>query len=95
LRRRCRCHRRRRRHRPAFPAEIRAVDSAYEFDFRLDSAHAPITEHTLLTEVQDRLLRLVDVLGLRAGPNTMRNASASRGKAGAHQQSESRRATSW
>lgn len=50
-----------------FAAEIRADRSAYEFDFRIDTAHAPITEHRLPDAVQDRLLALMHRLGLRYG----------------------------
>lgn len=57
-----------------FPAEIRAGESAYEFDFRLDSAHAPIHPHALPDAVTARLLRLMDVLGLRYGAVDLRRA---------------------
>lgn len=57
-----------------FPAEIRAVDSAYEFDFRLDSANAPISEHPLPPGLQERLLRLCAELGLRYGAVDLRLA---------------------
>lgn len=57
-----------------FPAEIRAGESAYEFDFRLDSAHAPIAVHPLPEAVQDRLLALMAHLGLRYGAIDLRLA---------------------
>lgn len=57
-----------------FAAEIRAGESGYEFDFRVDTAHAPITEHRLPQPVQERLLRLMRRLGLRYGAIDLRLA---------------------
>jgi len=57
-----------------FAAEIRADQSAYEFDFRIDSAHAPISEYHLPEPVQERLLALVHRLGLRYGAADFRVA---------------------
>jgi len=57
-----------------FPAEIRAVESGYEFDFRLDSAHAPIFVHALPRDVEDRLLHLMRRLGLWYGAIDLRLA---------------------
>lgn len=50
-----------------FAAEIRAGESAYELDFRIDTTHAPITEHRLPPQVEERLVGLVRRLGLRYG----------------------------
>jgi len=57
-----------------FPAEIRAGESAYEFDFRLDSAHAPIAEHALPDLVREQLLALMARLGLWYGAIDLRLA---------------------
>jgi glutathione synthase/RimK-type ligase-like ATP-grasp enzyme len=57
-----------------FAAEIRADQSAYEFDFRIDSAHAPISEYRLPEPVQERLLALMRRLGLRYGAADFRVA---------------------
>ncbi|MBO9554869.1 MvdC/MvdD family ATP grasp protein [Cellulomonas sp.] len=57
-----------------FAAEIRADRSAYEFDFRIDSAHAPITEHRLPDDVERRLLDVMARLGLRYGAADFRVA---------------------
>jgi len=57
-----------------FPAEIRAGESAYEFDFRLDSAHAPIDVHVLPEAVRQRLLALMAHFGLRYGAIDLRLA---------------------
>lgn len=57
-----------------FPAEIRAGESAYEFDFRIDTANAPIAVHPLPLDVQERLLRLMRQLGLWYGAVDLRLA---------------------
>lgn len=57
-----------------FPAEIRAGESGYEFDFRIDTAHAPMSVHPLPKEVEDRLLRLMRRLGLWYGAIDLRLA---------------------
>ncbi len=57
-----------------FAAEIRADQSAYEFDFRIDTMHAPISEFRLPTDVEEGLLALLGVLGLRYGAADFRVA---------------------
>ena len=57
-----------------FAAEIRAGESAYEFDFRIDTAHAPISAHHLPDPVRDGLLRLMRHFGLRYGAIDLRIA---------------------
>jgi len=55
-----------------FPAEIRAGESGYEYDFRVDTAHAPIRVHPLPEFVQQRVLRLMRRLGLHYGAIDLR-----------------------
>jgi len=57
-----------------FPAEIRACESAYEFDFRIDTAGAPILRHELPTKIISRLRRLMARLGLSYGAVDLRLA---------------------
>lgn len=58
--------------REMFAAELRAGESAYEFDFRIDTAHCPTAPHALPAAVQDQLLRLMERLGLLYGAIDLR-----------------------
>jgi hypothetical protein len=60
--------------RDAFAAEIRAVDTAYEFDFRVDCGNAPIAPHALPSALVDRLRSLLDRLSLLYGAIDLRVA---------------------
>ena len=60
--------------REVFAAEFLAGQSAYEFDFRLDTAHCPTAPHTLPPAVTERLLALMDRLGLVYGAIDLRLA---------------------
>lgn len=55
-----------------FPAEIRAGESAYDLDFRVDTEHAPIAVHELPLHVEDRLRKMMRLLGLRYGAVDLR-----------------------
>ena len=57
-----------------FPAEIRAGESAYEFDFRIDTANAPMAVHPLPVEVTEPLMGLMRRLDLRYGAVDLRLA---------------------
>ena len=57
-----------------FAAEIRSGESAYPYDFRVDTAHAPTSVHELPDPVRDRLLALMRVLDLRYGAVDLRVA---------------------
>lgn len=55
-------------------AEIRAHESSYPYDFRMDTANAPILPHTLPDEVVGRLHALMDHVDLRYGAIDLRRA---------------------
>ncbi|NMR21446.1 MvdC/MvdD family ATP grasp protein [Cellulomonas fimi] len=55
-------------------AEIRAHESSYEFDFRMDQAHASIHRHELPGPLVDRLHALMDRFGLLYGAIDLRRA---------------------
>ncbi|HET8987539.1 MAG TPA: hypothetical protein VFN43_03420 [Humibacillus sp.] len=55
-------------------AEIRAVDTAYEFDFRMDCGNAPIHAHELPPGLVTALHRLMDHFGLLYGAIDLRLA---------------------
>jgi hypothetical protein len=55
-----------------FPAQILSRESAYEFDFRIDSNHAPTSVHVLPERVVEQLLRLMSQLGLHFGAIDLR-----------------------
>lgn len=57
-----------------FPAEIRAGESAYDLDFRVDTEHAPIAVHALPRSVEDRLRFMMRRLGLRYGAVDLRRS---------------------
>ncbi|NLF04253.1 MAG: hypothetical protein GX593_04525 [Actinomycetales bacterium] len=57
-----------------FAAQIRADQSAYPLDFRIDTMHAPISPFTLPQAVEDGLLALLNALGLRYGAADFRVA---------------------
>ena len=58
--------------REMFAAEFRAGESAYEFDFRIDTAHCPTAPHELPLAVREHLLALMDRLGLLYGAIDLR-----------------------
>ncbi|WP_372592976.1 hypothetical protein [Actinotalea sp.] len=58
--------------REMFAAEFRAGESAYEFDFRIDTAHCPTAAHELPSALRERLLALMDRLGLLYGAIDLR-----------------------
>ena len=55
-------------------AQIRAIDTAYEFDFRMDCGNAPIHAHELPARLVERLHRLMDRFGLLYGAIDLRLA---------------------
>jgi glutathione synthase/RimK-type ligase-like ATP-grasp enzyme len=55
-----------------FAAEFRSEESAYAFDFRIDTAHCPTSVHRLPDAVHDRLLALMHRLGLWYGAIDLR-----------------------
>jgi len=55
-------------------AEIRAGESSYPYDFRMDTANAPIVPTTLPDAVLDRLHALMDHFGLLYGAIDLRRA---------------------
>lgn len=57
-----------------FPAEIRAGESAYDLDFRVDTEHAPIAVHALPRAVEDRLREMMLRMGLRYGAVDLRRS---------------------
>ena len=57
-----------------FPAEIRAGESAYDLDFRVDTEHAPIAVHALPGAVEDRLRVMMRRMGLRYGAVDLRRS---------------------
>lgn len=60
--------------REVYAAQIRAIDTSYEFDFRIDCANAPITAQVLPDALVDRLHRLMDRFGLLYGAIDLRLA---------------------
>ncbi len=55
-----------------FPAQILARESAYEFDFRIDSSNAPTSVHVLPDRVVQQLLSVMSRLGLHYGAIDLR-----------------------
>lgn len=60
--------------REVYAAQIRAIDTSYEFDFRIDCGNAPITPEVLPDALVDRLHALMDRLGLLYGAVDLRRA---------------------
>lgn len=57
-------------------AEFRSEESAYAYDFRIDTAHCPTDVHRLPGAVQDRVLALMRRLGLWYGAVDLRRTAA-------------------
>ncbi|MGX1574921.1 MvdC/MvdD family ATP grasp protein [Cellulosimicrobium funkei] len=55
-----------------FAAELRTEESAYAYDFRVDTHHCPTSVHDLPEHVATALLRLMEVLGLWYGAVDLR-----------------------